>query len=199
MARIRFETSPLNRRPLPPGGRERVRRPKHATNVAVFLPDHLDTVRLIAMRGASDSEIAAMFGVTEGAFARWRAMYKDFNGAIEKGRTHADAEVVVSLYKRAVGYDYTEEVVAGKDPEVFEVSKHSPPDVGAIQYWLNNRQHEFWGSKSRTEHSGVGGGPIGLKAETKSDIIDAIVGLITPKPDDELKPKKPERDRARAA
>lgn len=155
---------------------------------AVFAPDHLDIVRMIAMRGADDAEMARNFGVDTDTFAAWRELYTDFDNAIQKGRSKADQEVVVSLYRKATGYEYEEEVaVGGKEPEVMKVKRYAHPDFNSIQYWMNNRV-EGWGTKSRAELTGAAGGPIGVKHETKIDIIDAIVNMLSPKPDGETNP-----------
>lgn len=162
---------------------------KHTPAAASFAPDHLDLVRMIAMRGADDADMARCFGVTPAVWKAWRDTYPSLNDALDKGRMAPDAEVVVSLYKRATGYDYVEDAaVGGRDPTVMEVRRHAPPDVGAIRLWITNRQPSNWVDKSRSEHTGAGGGPIGLKAESRNDIIDAILGLIVPKADGPNKP-----------
>jgi hypothetical protein len=192
MARLKFENSALDRKVKPPPDKARTRSASRSKPGAeVFLPDHLDLVRIVAMRGASDAEIARTFGVSEDTFAKWRKTYGDFDEALDKGRLSCDAEVVVSLYKRATGYDYEEEVaVGGKGgASIVTVKRHAIPDVHAAQYWLNNRQPEHWGSKSRTEVTGKDGGPIGVKTETKHDIINAIVALIQPREDGPARPE----------
>lgn len=149
----------------------------------VYLPDHLLLVRAIAMRGYTDEEIAEHFGVGPGAIEGWKTLYPDFREALESGRTHADAEVVVSLYKRATGYDYDEETaVGGRSPSVMKVRRHAPPDLSAIKLWLTNRQAEHWGDRQQHEHSGRGGGPIEVQ-ESKEDIMNEILELVRSKPD----------------
>ena len=152
---------------------------------AIFLPDHEQQVRLVAMKGASDDEIADMFNVSREVFQKWRKAYPSFNDAVMSGRTRADTEVVVSLYKRATGYDY-EETVPTKSGKCVLVKKHAPPDVGAQQYWLNNRQPDNWRSSS-TKHiagrSREDDETLGVKIETRDEMISAILTLIEPKPD----------------
>lgn len=160
---------------------------------AIFLPDHLQQVRMIAMKGATDDEIAETFGHSVDTITRWRKLYPSFAKALESGRTHADQNVVVSLYNQTQGYTYEEEqAVGGKVPAVMTVKKFARPDTSAIQYWLNNRAPEVWRS-ARTTH--VAGGsrdgdvPLGVKVETRNELIDAIVGMIATKPDGSSKPK----------
>lgn len=165
---------------------------RHTPKDASFAPDHIQLVRMIAMRGADDAEMARYFGVTPAVWKAWRAQYPSLDEALAKGRMVPDAEVTVALYKRCIGYDYTEDAaVGGRDPCVLEVQRHAPPDVGAIKYWMNNRKagaEHPWVDKSRSEHTGRDGGPIGVKAETRNDIIDTLLNLIVPKPDGPSKP-----------
>lgn len=158
---------------------------------ATFAPDNLQMVRMIAMRGSTDEELAAICGVSTEVWRAWRKLYPSFNEAIEKGRTRADAEVLVSLYQRATGYDFAEEqAVGGRDPCVLTVRRHAPPSVEAIKFWQTNRQREHWRNRDSIEHSGEGGGPLGIKVESRSELIDAIMQLVANKPDGETKPGK---------
>lgn len=168
--------------------------------VDVFLPDKLALVRMIAMRGASDDEIADTFGVSRETFAKWRRAYPTMNEALEKGRLSVDADIVESLYKQATGYHYEED--APTKNGLVRVERYRVPDIGAIKYWLDNRQPDHWGSSSTTRLVGAkkpdgSDGPIGVKVETRNEIIDAIMGLITPKPDGESRPKDAANDRVK--
>lgn len=149
-------------------------------------------MRLIAMKGATDSEIEDIFAVPRGVLTKWKALYPSLAKAIEQGRSVADADVLYATYKTAVGYDYEEEqAVGGKSPTVMKVTRHRPAEFAAQKYWLGNRLN--WVSTERTEHTGKGGGPIGLKQESRNEVIDAILGLVKPKPDNEVAQKKDQR------
>jgi hypothetical protein len=151
----------------------------------LFLPDYLTEVKAIAMRGFSDRDMARAFGTSYSTFKKWKKIYPSFRDAIEKGRTHADAEVVAALFKRATGkftVPHTEIIKYKDDYETLELQKHFPPDVDAIKYWLNNRKREHWQQRSAVEQSGPGGKPIEITAG-KGELIDAIVNLVKPKPD----------------
>lgn len=146
-------------------------------------------VRLIAMKGATDTEIEDIFLVPKGSLAKWRKLYPSFAEALDKGRSVPDGDVLYALYKNAVGYDYTEEqAVGGKVPSVMSVQRHRPAEFAAQKYWLGNRT--TWRSTESVEHSGRDGGPIGVKQETRNDIIDGLLKLIQPKVDKEEAPKK---------
>lgn len=151
----------------------------------IYLPDCLPQVRAIAMRGYTDDEISTLFGVDKDLFQKWKKVYPDFREAIDNGRTFADIAVVESLFKRAVGYDYHEQGLT-RTGSVRELRKHLPGDVGAIKYWLNNREKEHWKERTSTELGGSsekGAKPISVKSEGREMMIAAILSLVTPKPD----------------
>ena len=152
-------------------------------NSTIFLPDHLDQVRAIAMRGLTDDEMAEVFGITPELMASWKAYYPSFAEAIAKGRTSADAEVVRALFKNCVGYDYEEDRVT-KDGDVVSVKVRKNGETGAQKYWLNNRDPENWGDKVQVGGDrSPGAVPVGIRDETKMEVMNSILNLITPKAD----------------
>lgn len=156
---------------------------------AVFLPDFPDQVKAIAMRGLTDDEMAAVFGISKQLMQDWKKYYPDFKAAIEEGRTHADARVVQALFERSIGYTHPETKFAiyeGEFTDERTVLKHYPPDVAAIRMWLTNRQREHWKDRQSHEHGGAPDLPdigIAQKNETKQELINSILGLIQPQPD----------------
>lgn len=160
-------------------------RPKLKPVNKLFLPDYLTEVKMVAMRGLSDREIAQVFGISYDLFKKWKRNYPSFRDALEKGRLRADAEVVAALFKRATGKFTLKETKIIKyrdDYETLDVRVRYPPDTEAIKYWLNNRAREHWQQRSAVEQSGPGGKPIEITAN-KGELIDAIVNLVKPKPD----------------
>lgn len=169
-----------------------------ATHAMVDLtaPSMEQVVRRIAAKGATDDEFEAMYGLPRGTLDHWKRGYKGFAKALEEGRSKADGDVLYALYRNAVGYEYHEEqAVGGKYPEVLEVKRKYHGQFSAQKYWLNNRQPEVWKSRERHEHAGDPDSPIGLKIETRNDLIDSIVALVASKPDGKTKPEKPSNSR----
>lgn len=191
MARLKLQHG--SKIPNPPRKKSKVIRSRSSvpqTKGGVFLPDKEQLVRMIAMRGGTDDEIAEQFGVPYETFAAWRKMYPGFNKALEEGRMVVDADVTVSLYKQTQGYEYEEEAATPKGG-IVTVKKYARPDFSAIKFWLTNRRPDLW--KSSETHRLTGkddDSPIGVKVETRNELIDAIVGMITPKTDGESRPKK---------
>lgn len=153
----------------------------------LFLPDHLDQVRLIAMRGVSEEKIAELFDIHESQIEKWKKQYPLFKEAIEDGYTDADAAVLSAVYQSAIGYTHDEERLFMWDGEIIRADtvKHYKPDMKAAELWLTNRQKDHW---KKRHHTSVSGGehdnaPIGLRDETKMEVMSSILALIQPKDD----------------
>lgn len=153
---------------------------------AVFLPNEEHLVRMLAARGSTDEEMEQLCGVPKGTLAKWREHYPSLNDAIEKGRTRVDGDVLFAMYKNAVGFDYTEEQVAGKDAIVREVKRKRLPDTTAQKAWMFNRQREHWSERATV--AGDRDNPVSVEHSARKELIDSILSLVTPKPDNEVKP-----------
>lgn len=100
----------------------------------------------LALLGLVDKEMADVMGISIVTFDKWKQNKARFRKAIHKGKDTADAKVVHSLYKRALGYTYIEDHVSVVKGEVFvtPVRKHIPGDVTAQIKWLHSRQKGKW-------------------------------------------------------
>ncbi len=113
---------------------------------------HDDWAWSLAIKGATDAEIAEAFGISVRTLNRWKKDHDSFMAALTAGKDQADAKVERMLYERAVGYKYTEkETVLEMDADgnrkplkVRTVEKQCPPDVLAQMYWLNNRKSSYY-------------------------------------------------------
>jgi len=154
----------------------------------MFLPDHLDQVRAIAMRGLSEEKISELFDINRRQLAYWKKQYPSFKKALEDGYTDADAAVLSAVYQSAVGYTHDEEKIFQWDGDIIRADtvKHYKPDMTAAKLWLTNRQQAHWKDRHHSSHSGGAGddSPIGLRDETRLEVMSSILSLIQPKPDD---------------
>lgn len=109
---------------------------------------HDDWAWSLAMKGATDEEIAEAFHISRRTITRWRKDYESFDKALSEGKATADSSVERSLYKRACGYEtkdveqiIEDDPVTGKKTVTRQrvTTKEIPPDTMAIMYWLNNR------------------------------------------------------------
>lgn len=158
--------------------------PEIGTPSGVYLPNEEALVRMLALKGATDTEIEEVCLLAPGTLAAWRKAYPSLDKNLAEGRAKPDANVLFAMYRNAVGYEYEEEqAVGGKEPCVLTVKKKLLGQFPAQKYWMENRQREAWKNRSTSEHTGEGGGPIGVKVESRNSIIDAIIGLVAAKPD----------------
>lgn len=123
-----------------------------------------------ARDGLTDEDIAANMGIARSTLGEWKKSYSVIADALKEGKETADIRVENALYKRAVGYKYTEttrELAANGELVVTKtVEKEVQPDVTAQIFWLKNRKPERWRDKQRLEVEGL--------AEEKSKLDDLI-------------------------
>lgn len=110
-------------------------------------------------------------------FILWKKKYPEFLKAIEQGKYEPIKKVTGSLFKKANGYDYEEEVYEviypednkgkkgkngkpmgrKKKPEkrlVRTIKKHIPGDVNAQKFILTNKDKKLWQESSKIEIGG---------------------------------------------
>ena len=113
-------------------------------------PDGLLLISGWARDGLTDDQIAKNMGISRSTLNEWRNKYPDISDALKKSKELADREVENALYKRAIGYEYTETktVISDKDGVKTEtVVKQVAPDVTAQIFWLKNRKRDQWRDK----------------------------------------------------
>ena len=115
-----------------------------------YRQEYAEQARKLCLLGFTDKQLAVFFGVNESTINRWKQKYPEFCKSIKSGKVVADAQVVDSLYNRALGMEVEEVEVRGDgDDEIKRViKKYIPPDTTAQIFWLKNRQPELWREKS---------------------------------------------------
>lgn len=127
-------------------------------------PDlHPKQVLKYSLLGLTDSQMSGVLEIDEATLNRWKLKYPDFCESIKKGKIEADANVVSTLYKRALGHTQKSKIpfkVKKIDPgtgklydsvEIVETEEYFPPDMIATIFWLKNRQPEHWRDKKEVE------------------------------------------------
>ncbi len=99
--------------------------------------------------GATDLDLAEIFGVEETTIHQWKKKYKRFSKSIEDGKAMIDR----SLLNRALGCSVKETKVFCHEGTITteEVDKYFPPDVAAQKHWLNNRKPKEWRDKREVD------------------------------------------------
>lgn len=133
---------------------------KKAGRIGYYKDDFLRQVYQLAKLGARDQDIADFFNVNVTTIDYWKKNKPDFMQAMKEGKTIFDIEIVETLGRRALGYEYTETEISqhvdkfGNIRDLKKVShKKMAPDVTAIIFWLKNRQRQFWADVNKTEIS----------------------------------------------
>jgi transposase-like protein len=117
---------------------------------------HLIAVKWIARAGMTDADIARALEISPRTLYKWYKAHPELREAKREGAVLADHRVTDSLYKRAVGFNFTETHVSQETDEltgkvvkrkVTKIVKHMPPDVEAIKFWLINRAPSEWRAK----------------------------------------------------
>lgn len=116
-----------------------------------YKPEYSRQVYHLCLLGCIDKELAGFFEISIRTLNNWKKLYPDFWRGMCRGKTIADAEVANALYHLACGYEYTEEKIwvfhdANGQQTIhrMQVTKHLPPNVLAIKFWLTNRAPHLW-------------------------------------------------------
>ena len=115
-----------------------------------YRQEYAEQARKLCLLGFTDKQLADFFDVNESTITRWKQKYPEFRTSIKSGKVVADAQVVESLFKKAMGMEVTEVEVRGNDENKIKrvIKKYIPPDTTAQIFWLKNRQPELWREKS---------------------------------------------------
>lgn len=143
-----------------------------------FKEDYIRLARIhFGEDGYTDIKFCELLEIGRRTFNDWRRDNEEFKQAVQEGKDEFDTnKVEKSLFKRAVGYRYTETIREpddnGKLQVVKTVSKHIA-DTTAMIFWLKNRRRERWKDIKAVEASGPDGGAIPI------DLQGLLKGLTT--------------------
>lgn len=120
-----------------------------------------------AMDGLIDEQIAHNMGITTKTLYEWKNKYSVISEVLKEGKEVIDRQVENALLKRALGYEYEEEVSTKMGIE--KITKYSHPDTTAQIFWLKNRKRIEWRDKQDIEHSGEVKTTINIIPASKKD------------------------------
>ena len=138
----------------------------------------INFARELAAHGSTNKKIAELFGIGLTTLEKWLRGDSKFTRAIKKGRNVSCQKVIDSVFQRACGYNYIEEVERpkividadgnpltnedGSVREEYKVTqrnrKHALPDIPAAKFYLWNKtkmlpKDEQWNDKQHLDHS----------------------------------------------
>lgn len=112
----------------------------------------------LAREGLTNTEIAEALGIDRATLHNWQNAHKEFFDSVKSGKETPNDNVEKSLYRRALGYEYTEtKITKNEDGVIVKTEttvKQVAPDVGAQCMWLKNRRPQDWRDKQEIKHSG---------------------------------------------
>lgn len=114
-------------------------------------PKLLDRIYELARQGRTNAEIAESIGISDRTLSRWNTGDIVFASYLKENKELPDKLVEVNLFKRATGYDYTEEQSTREG--VVELRRHAPPDPTSMIFWLKNRKPKEWRDRQEIEHN----------------------------------------------
>lgn len=132
---------------------------------------YAEQARKLCMLGYTDNQLADFFEVAEATINTWKKDHPEFLESVKKGKDLVDAEVVDSLFQRAMGYvapDIDIRVIENQIVKT-QIKKHYPPDTAAAIFWLKNRQKKDWRDKIDHGIEGADGGPVQVVNYTPAD------------------------------
>lgn len=131
-------------------------------------PLYADRAFKLCLLGATEDQIAGVFGVTRQTLAAWKSTHSAFLDAITRGRIQADAEIAHSLYHRALGYSHPAQKIMQYEgvPVIADYTEHYPPDTMAASLWLRNRHPGLW-RQQPPEDGGEAPTPVKVVIEVK--------------------------------
>lgn len=112
-------------------------------------PDGLLLLEGWAREGLTDEQLAKNMGISARTLYTWKNNHLQIMQALKKGKDVADFEVENALFKRAIGYRYTEVTTEydGETVKTKETIKEVVPDTTAQIFWLKNRKPNKWRDK----------------------------------------------------
>lgn len=156
-----------------PRKREIVRHPAHRPCVAGTKVD-AEQIKKLIQEGWTDHKIVNFLGVSDVVWHTWKREHPELL-KYQDWRAEFDGKIERSLAEVARGYSHPEEKVflgPGGTIVTHETTKHYPPHVGAIQYWLNNRKKGEWSNHQELALMGRHGGAIQLETRPKQVCLD---------------------------
>ena len=113
-----------------------------------YRPEYANQARQAYQLGACDEDIARFFEIDISTFYRWRVRHADFAAACVIGREFADNRVEMSMYQRAIGFEYEVERVfmfaSWTDPLIARSTRRVLGDPRIAMQWLRLRRPKEW-------------------------------------------------------
>lgn len=164
-------------------------REKQRGRPTLFREDMIGQAERMAALGMGVAQMAAVWGRPERTVWRWARRYPSFRQALQKGRESGHMAVAGNLYAAASGRALKEELVSpalGPDGQVVLDPSGKPlfrtrrvyqaANLGAMVFYLCNRQPDLWQNVQRVEVKRTGDElrPLMVQVQTRDGQMQAI-------------------------
>lgn len=125
-----------------------------------IIDSNIDKIEAWITDNMPDKEIAIKLDVAYSTYRKYKTINVALRSVIATVKDKKNQEVEKALFKKCIGYKYTEEVATKIKEEVLApdgktilvkesvdikaVKKYSGPDLGAQKFWLGNRSSTKW-------------------------------------------------------
>jgi transcriptional regulator with XRE-family HTH domain len=113
-----------------------------------------------ARNGLTDEQIAHNMGVAYSTLREWAKKYSALSAAIKGGKDSAIEQVENALFKKATGFQWTEETTeiyqrgeTVKEKHIRKVTKYAAPDTAAMIFFLKNRHPDKWSDRPEAQQT----------------------------------------------
>lgn len=105
-----------------------------------YKKEYAEQARKICRLGATDLQLADIFGVAESTIYKWKLDHAEFSEAAKEGKLSNIEKVERSLFEKATGYSHEAEHISNYQGKITKtkITKHYPPSDKAMIYYLNN-------------------------------------------------------------
>lgn len=123
-----------------------------------FILESMEQIKEWTKYGTLEKDIAENLGISVSTLEKYKNEIPELKEALKNGRKNLVFELKNALVKKAMGYDYeekkqyiTEDDNGNRKKHTEIMTKHMPPDVGAINSALQNLDDEWYRDKRGIE------------------------------------------------
>jgi hypothetical protein len=147
--------------------------PKHAGGRPSDYTDEMCAIAHLSIpEGGTLDAIANVCGVHRATVSRWMDAHEEFCDAVKAIRCICDDRVERSLFRKATGYNVSQQVYDKRSGKIQSLEISVPGDTAACIFFLKNRRPQMWRDKHDVAMTGADGGPI-VYADATADQLQA--------------------------
>lgn len=127
----------------------------------LFRPEYVEMARQQCIEGATDEELADLFGVSRRTLTTWKRVHPELAEVMKLGKELANDRVERCVYEQTMGYTVTVKKAvklrnADGSERIEEVEEEVfvPPQPQLAKFFLVNRRGDDWKDRSEKVHSG---------------------------------------------